>query len=352
MNIDLNSKRVWQLAGQFMLWDRVEERLRRYPEIRAHFEKPLRKSRQHGHHCHQMAWRLGTWSSDSEEIFQRLEGLLAVAKAQTGWAGEKGMFTSTQYGTFWGLVWQLQVAEWLVRLGFSPKWQKPGPDLRIEVGGRDVWVECYSAVGSHEAVEFLQELFSRVYPNVRVRYDPSKTLPSRIEEMVETCITTVESKLATALEEVRTGAWPVLLYSSPEGGAITVQLDGDDIDRYEPRLERGSTPDLQSRFTKTLRRVFAAKHGKNSLAQKHPNVVMTNLVVHEMFQIAIHQVQLLHPNPRDLVPHGVIADCPDLDAIIWTITGIDEQLKTKVDQCEWRDLAHPLREIVERSSGA
>jgi len=141
MKIDLNRKCVAQLVGKFMSWERVEERLKCYPEIRAHFEKHMTKSRSQGHHCHEMAWRLGTWSSNSERVFQRLEGLLAVAKTQPGWAGERQMFVTPQYGTFWSLVWQLQVAEWLVHLGFTPKWQNPGPDLLVEVGGRDVWVE-------------------------------------------------------------------------------------------------------------------------------------------------------------------------------------------------------------------
>jgi hypothetical protein len=143
-----------------------------------------------------------------------------------------------------------------------------------------------------------------------------------------------------------------LLYSSPAGGEISVRLDGEDINHYDPSLDQSHTLDFEGHFGRGLLQAFRAKIGQNALGAKRPNVIMANLVVNELFQLAVDPVRHLSENPRALIPSTVVTESPDLDAVIWTITGIDERLKTSPSQCVWRDLNHPFRGIVERASAA
>jgi hypothetical protein len=352
MNIELTGPRLTQLVGQFVSDVLIEERLRRYPEIGAHFSGHLAESRARSSCCHQMAWRLGTWRSES--IFGRLEEMLRQAKTMPGWEGEQGMLANSQYSSFWSLVWQLQVAEWLAGLGFSPKWNNPGPDLLIEVDGHQVWLECYSTVGFCEPVEFLGEILPRIHPELKVDYSPSdRSASPDVPDgaFLETCVVTVESKLPAALEDRRTGTWPILLYKSPDG-AISVRLYGGDIARYAPSLDRPCTVDFEGHFRRALLQAFKRKIGKNGLASNRPNVVMTNLVVNELFQVAVDPVRHLSEDLSALIPSSVVTGSRDLDAVIWTITGVDEKLTTRTSQCVWKLPDHPLRTIVERASAA
>jgi hypothetical protein len=285
-----------------------------------------------------MAWRLGTWTS--EYIFGRLEQLLGQAKTMPGWSGEQGMLANPQYSNFWSLIWQLQVAEWLVSLGFSPKWNNPGPDLLVEVDGQQVWLECYSTVGFYEPVEFLGEILPAIHPSLKVVYAPSGEPAAVDGALLESCLVTVESELPAALEKARTGTWPVLLYASPNGGAISVRLYGDDIDHYDPSLDRAHTLDFEGHFRRGLHQAFRGKLGENALANNRPNVVMINLVVNELFQLAVAPVGHLSKDPRALIPSNVVTGSQDLDAVIWTITGIDEKLTIRSSQCVWKQLDH------------
>ena len=156
MNIDLSGNRIKKRVSQLVSNDLIEQRMKKYPEIACHFSEHIEKCCAQGRFCHQMAWRLGTWTS--EHVFERLDQLLGLVKTMPGWSGEQGMLANPQYSNFWSLVWQLQVAEWLVGLGFSPKWNNPGPDLVVEVDGQNVWLECYSTVGFYEPIEFLGEI--------------------------------------------------------------------------------------------------------------------------------------------------------------------------------------------------
>lgn len=349
MNIDLSGNRIKKLVSQLLSNDLIEQRLKKYPEIACHFSAHIKKCDAQGRCCHQMAWRLGTWTS--EHVFERLDHLLGLVKAMPGWSGEQGMLANPQYSNLWSLFWQLQVAEWLASLGFSPKWNNPGPDLLVEVDGQSVWLECYSTVGSYEPVEFLGEILPAIHPDLKVAYAPSGKSGSVDEALPESCVVAVESELPAAIEKARTGKWPVLLYSSPDG-TISVRLYGDDIDRYDPSLDRGHTLDFEGHFRRALHQAFRGKIGKNALSNNRPNVVMINLVVNELFQLAVHPVRALSEDSRALIPSKVVTGSQDLDAVIWTITGIDEKLTTKSSQCVWKELAHPLRTRVERGFAA
>lgn len=65
-----------QLVHEFVNWGIVEQRLQRFPAIGRAFAMKYLRSHQDTppYYCHYMAWRLGTWNSES--LFARLVELL------------------------------------------------------------------------------------------------------------------------------------------------------------------------------------------------------------------------------------------------------------------------------------
>ena len=143
---------------RFIDWDRVGCRLESYPAIGRTF--PLKILKKYGerppYYCHYMAWRLGTWWNES--LFQRLEELLCCAEALDHWDHEKkSLVNSPEFGEFWSLVWQLQVAEHLCAIGTEVRWGELWTRLSVTVGGNRWYVECYSYHKSFGLFLFLQE---------------------------------------------------------------------------------------------------------------------------------------------------------------------------------------------------
>ena len=62
-------------------WERVNQRLGRYPAIRKAFSMKVLRAAEESppYYCHYMAWRLGTWSAESEGCLANLDKLLASA---------------------------------------------------------------------------------------------------------------------------------------------------------------------------------------------------------------------------------------------------------------------------------
>ncbi len=126
-------------------WGRIEERLQKYPAIGTYL--PIEMLREyHGrppHRVHWLAWRLATWKS--EENFEVFDALLRVAAALPGWEKEAQLLTSTDCGTYWSLLWQMQVAALLVGRGADVRWLGAGaPDLRVAHQREEFFVECFS----------------------------------------------------------------------------------------------------------------------------------------------------------------------------------------------------------------
>lgn len=133
-----------KLVQQLVSWDRIEERLARYSGIGDAFPLQLLKP----YHdvppffCHYMTWRLGTWKN--ERSLQRLNELLVAAMSLENWSAERSLLRSAEFGDFWSLVWQLQMAEYLQSVGADARRLGVGPDLSVRLGGEEVFVERLS----------------------------------------------------------------------------------------------------------------------------------------------------------------------------------------------------------------
>ena len=100
-------------------WGLVKSRLSKYPNISSHYDMQLFQecSTRPPFYCHYLAWRLGTW--ENESIFEFIDHLLGIASSLPNWKSERHLLLSQEYGVFWGLMWQMQVAAYFLNL--APK---------------------------------------------------------------------------------------------------------------------------------------------------------------------------------------------------------------------------------------
>ena len=327
---------------RFIDWDRVGCRLESYPAIGRTF--PLKILKKYGerppYYCHYMAWRLGTWWNES--LFQRLEELLCCAEALDHWDHEKkSLVNSPEFGEFWSLVWQLQVAEHLCAIGTEVSWAKSGPDLSVTVGGERWYVECYSYHKSFGLFLFLQEeLLLKIDPSLRTSYDlcfPFR-LPQKSDEVTQFLNTILSpfldpSYLTTKKEEAE-NRYPVPLYEDPNS-SLRVYVEGDDIDAYMPDIiPRVGNPETYLRVA--LQEVAKAKKKSNCLAKHHPNLVAANCALSMDYQIA-------KDSPRT---KNSSLDCgPNIDVLAVSAVGIDERLTRETLEVAGTSSSHQVNHV-------
>ena len=229
-----------ELMHRLISWDLVMSRLECYPAIGRAF--PLTTLRKHcerlPYYCHYMSWRLGTWESESR--FERLEVLLRCAEQLPHWKHEQNLLKSSEFGDFWSLIWQLQVAEHLCEVGKDVSWAKAGPDLSVMVGDKRLYVECYVPKKSFGLLRFIEDLLWRIDPYIRLRYDlcvpfqlPSNSCRDRfLDEILRPFLN--PTCLANA-KEMTKQEYPVVLYKDPNS-SLHVYVEGDDADAYMPGI--------------------------------------------------------------------------------------------------------------------
>ena len=165
-----------ELVHRHLSWRRVKFRLGLYPAIARTipFNTMWQHRDQPPYYCHYMAWRLGSYNDESP--FKRLEMMLRCAESLPNWEHEiKSFVHSTDFASYWSLVWQLQVAKHLCEVGTEVAWLKnrdnPAPDFVANVGGKEWYVECYAVRKSFALYLLIEELLQRLDPELCVSYD-------------------------------------------------------------------------------------------------------------------------------------------------------------------------------------
>lgn len=304
-------------------WDCVEYRLKRYPAIGRTFPLTVLKKYEEKkpYYCHYMAWRLGTWCDESS--LQRLEELLCCAEALDHWDREKeSLVKSTDFGTFWSLVWQLQVAEYLCGIGTEVSWTKSGPDLTAAVGGERWFVECYTYHKSFGLFLFLEELLLKIDKSIRTSYDLWRQFSLPKEEpdqtpFLDTILSPfLEPSYLTTKKEEAKRRYPVLLYEDPNSSSsLRVSVEGDASGEYFPLDKKLGNEEAYLEVA--LREAVKAKQGKNRLAEHHPNLVATNYALSVDYQLA-------KSSSSSFLDSG-----PNIDVLTVSAVGIDERLTRK-----------------------
>lgn len=279
------------LVERFISWERVEERLGRYPAIGRTF--PLDLLRRHQttppYHCHYLAWRLGVW--DWEGFFPRFDRLLTLAESLPGWAGERSLIETPEYAAFWSLVWQLQMAEHLCAVGRDVRWGNPGPDLSVEVSGRRLFVECYVFRKSFGIKLYLEDVLGRLGDDIKLDHD--YCLPFSLPQNDATA-SFLDSTLRPFLDAEWLGArrakaqvrYPIVL--AKPASSLVIYLDGDEPAEYDPLAVPSPTGDPDAHLDLILREAVGQKSGANALERHQPNLVAVNYLLSTDAQVAFH----------------------------------------------------------------
>ena len=284
-------------------WGRIDSRRRRYPAIaksfpeevlRRHWDKPP-------YYCHGMAWRLGTWSDWSEATFARLNQLLCLAGSIPNWENEESVLGMPDYGTFWSVIWQLQVAEHLCRIGAGVRWGEAsgGPDLSVKIGGERWFVECYSIQKSYGLLSFLEELLSNTldvsaqteYQRFLRRPVPTGNRAARLlDELLEPLCDPRYREKACRSE--------VTIVCKASSSNPCIRLTGKD--EYVPNTDPSGSP--REHVKRMLAESVRNKKQKNQLDQHRPNILAVNLLLTDT-QIASslrqNVIQEMAPNLED-----------------------------------------------------
>ena len=314
-----------QLVHQLIDWERVGYHYKRYPAIGRAFplEKLKRGCESPPYYCHYMAWRLGTWTDEDEPLFQRLEELLCCAEALPDWKSEEPLLSNTDFGAFWSLVWQLQVAEYLCTVGSDVRWAKSGPDLSVQVGGERWFVECYTYQKSFGLLEFLNELLENIDPAVCTRYD--RCLPFQLpcgtgwtEFLDEILSPFLDPAYLTNAKECAKHEYPVVLYKHPSS-SLYVYVEGSDVDAYTPGIVPNVGGDSQRYLEVALKEAVGAKKDKNALKKHRPNLLAVNYLLSTDYQLA--------RSSRETLTLPEIE--PNIDVLAVSAARIDERLNRK-----------------------
>lgn len=314
-----------QLVHEFIDWKIVEQRLQRFPAIGRAFPVTLLRSRQETppYYCHYMAWRLGTWNSES--LFERLDELLAGAEKLHCWSTEASLLKSADFSDFWSLVWQMQVAEYLCRIGSNVQWAPSGPDLSAQVESETWYIECYTYHKSFGLMLFIEELLQQLDGSIRVQYDLCMpfSLPkdrARSDFLDRTLSDFTNPEYIERARSMALVKYPVLLLPKCEN-SLLVYMEGPDPEVYVTDIVPNRTGDSQTYLKVALSEAIRAKQNANSLDKRRPNLVAVNFCLSADAQFAFNRADKLKLSILD-TQLG-----PNLDALAVAAIDIDERLE-------------------------
>ena len=314
-----------QLVHKLIDWEIVERRLQRFPAVGRAFPVECLRSCQETppFFCHYMAWRLGTWNDDS--LFTRLDELLTGAENLPSWFAKNSLLRSADFSDFWSLVWELQVAEYLCKIGSDVKWASSGPDLSARVESEKRYVECFTYRKSFGLMLFIEELLQQVDASIRVEYDLCLpfSLPTDLARSSFLDRTLSDFTNPAYIDRARAMALnkhPVLLRPKDEKGLV-VYMEGPDPQRDTPGLVPQQIGDSQTYLKVALREVIGNKRNANSLDKRRPNLLAVNLLLSADAQFAFTRAR----NLKMPVPETQLG-C-NLDALAVATVGIDERLE-------------------------
>jgi hypothetical protein len=313
------------LVERFLNWELVQTRLVKYSAIAADFPyKELRAHSEAGpYFCHYMAWRLGTWTD--ETLFARINDLLAYAQTLPNWRHERKRLGNNDFGAFWSLVWQLQVAEYLGTHGDQVMWHQSGPDLSAVVLDQRLFVECFVYHKAFDGELYVEELLQMLGEDLRVKRDshlafrmpqgPQRTdvLSNLLEPFLD------EAALRMARLEAR-HRYPVVL-SHSEDRRLNLYVEGRSASAFDPSAIPSNSGDPENTLTVALRESVNAKRQSNALGSHHPNMLVVNYLLSSDVQCSISRREVT-PSPLDVSLKG-----SELGAIAFAVVGIDAKLQ-------------------------
>ena len=298
---------------------------RSYPSIAKDFPRPLlaRYSAEPPYFCHFMLWRLATLTGKQ---LTRLDALLRGAEAIPGWAQEApSLLASRDFAEFWSLLWQLQMAEFLIAQGFTVRWGSKGPDLEAQRDGARVFVECLVPRKQYGKVVFLQELAQQLHPQLRLSKPLFLPVPVPDEAEFSAALDSIVGWITSpgrldALETEALKSYPILV-PVPQDWSMSLYFEGIDPQAYQPGIlpQGGGNPDAY--LEAMLGEAARGKQDSNGLGSHHPNVLAVNLLLDDL-QVGFSVGQL-----------GALVVGTAIDQLAWGAVGIDEAIRPGTMTC-------------------
>lgn len=322
-----------KLIKRYLDWDKVEERLNRYEHIKALY--PLKKLKrcldQGPYYCHYLAWRLGTW--EGEDWFKFFDDLIKTGSRLNGWKNKNRTLAGSDFANFWGFVWELQVAKFIVtHISKNCEWMNAGPDFRVNINdGMPFYVECTTYRKSFGVEEFIGDLFSKICPQIKVAHTPfiEFFLPKneKIEQFLDALFAPYleDSFLDDKIKEADRIS-PLILPIHNGTPNFYVYLESDKAQEYnldQPWSTTGNAePYLKDAIIKAVK--DKTDNNSNNLMGHHPNLLAINFLIGNEYEKAISCAH----EPIDPLIRCGLSEINNLsgviDSIFLTSCGIDQ----------------------------
>ena len=231
-------------------------------------------------YVHGLAFRMATFPIACENILQRLNDLIGIAKQLDGWENESkntGKSWSKNYDEFFHFLWMLQCMEYFLEhdceVRFSDTANAKQPDLIIKsVNANQFFAECYVYSKWWFKESFFEEIIYLIHPNLRIErtYNLKTESQGNVFNDLLTAIGNIltKDKLDTAEKEASIKS-PYLIY---EIGNIRILFDGDG--EYKASVNAHGDP-VES-FKVYLKEIVKSKEKQNALDSCRPNILMVN----------------------------------------------------------------------------
>ena len=321
------------LVQRVLDWDQVHKRLKKFPNIGAHYGENILRSCSHKppYYCHYLAWRLGTWHN--ETLFEFFDRLLAVAAKLPNWKREFNSFrNSCDFGEYWSLLWQLQVGHFFASREKFVKWNVTGPDLEVVTDQGPLFIECYSYRKSFAIKEFIQELFFHLGLGYRIDvthrsyirfYLPQdRNRDDFLHELFSPYLD--KAFIGEKCREAQK-VYPVPLPVPNGAKNFHVLMEGNNIKNYDPARYENYAGCPEGYLSEAIKEGVKNKRNSNQLKHYRPNVLAINYLLSSDFQTARDRQERLGTQPPK-IDFGT-----ELDAVLIAACGIDQELLSQIE---------------------
>jgi hypothetical protein len=283
--------------------------------------------------CHGLAFRMATFSDNSDYFFERWETLLKLTEKAIGWKGEYNNWNqiknhwAKRWDKFHQFIWLLQCYEHFSQCGcdVSFPWKKneASPDLLLKRKGHaDLFVECFFYTKWWPLEEFLEMLLYKIDKGLDIKriYNIQRNASANPLSTVKGLVKALD-RVAKELTPKKFAEWQAAAQlASPqkicEIGDFSIILEGDG--EYQPSSDDAQGDPARS-WQKFVGEIIEAKRDKNNLRVCRPNILMVNGLGRDFQNSHSWSGSLEFPIPEHQ---------ENIDEIWLSVCGIDELLGT------------------------
>jgi len=231
--------------------------------------------------CHALAFRIATYPTSSERLFERLNSLLESVRNVEGWINESkniGDAWSKNYDGFFHTLWMLQCFEYFKDRGnnviFPSKKGKKSPDLKVMTSNNEkFYVECYVYSKWWFIETFINDIINLLDPNLYLEriYNTNLGIDSSGFNGIlkDICNITNKSEIDKA-KKLASENSPHIMYCNK---GIKLLMEGEIENKPNSKNSHGD-PNFSANTY--LNEIIKHKEHKNDLSVHHPNCLMVN----------------------------------------------------------------------------